>query len=307
MRIHKMKLLLTGAFNYSEEQIDKLKMLGYDILFVQDERIALQIDSSDVDAIVCNSLFLYNDIKKFKNLKIIQLTSSGVDRVPINYIKENGIILYNAKGVYSIPMAEWAILKILEVYKKSKQFYESQTKHKWKKQHNLLELTNKTVSIIGYGSVGSEIAKRLVPFGVKIIGVGRGKVEADFLDEYRTIEDLDEVLSISDIVILTIPHTEKTRHLINAHRIKILKDDATLINVARGGIIDEMALVNALQSGKFLGIALDVFEEEPLSQQSPLWDFERVIVSPHNSFNSDKINNRLFNLILSNLKKNSND
>ena len=85
-----MKLLLTGAFKYSEEQLNRLKSLGYEIVFVQDERVPLQIDVSDIDAVVCNGLFLYNDIKKFKNLKFIQLTSAGLDRVPLDYIKEQG-------------------------------------------------------------------------------------------------------------------------------------------------------------------------------------------------------------------------
>src|SRR5690606_16220867 len=119
-----MKLLLTGAFKYSEEQLDSLKSLGYEILFIQDERVPLEVDVSDVDAVVCNGLFLYNDIKKFKNLKFIQLTSAGLDRVPLDYIKDQGIKIFNARGVYSVPMAEWVVLKILEIYKKSRKFYE---------------------------------------------------------------------------------------------------------------------------------------------------------------------------------------
>ena len=117
------KLLLTGAFKYSREQLSNLEYLGYEIVFVQDERKTLNIDVSDINAVVCNSLFLYNDIKEFKKLRIIQLTSAGLDRVPLDYINEKGVQLFNARGVYSIPMAEWAILKTLEIYKKSRVFY----------------------------------------------------------------------------------------------------------------------------------------------------------------------------------------
>src|SRR5690554_6071574 len=110
-----MNILLTGAFNYSKEQFNDIESLGYKITFVQEEREELNIDVSKFEVVVCNSLFMYNDIKKFKNLKVIQLTSAGLDRVPLEYINQNNIKLFNASGVYSIPIAEWTVLKILEV------------------------------------------------------------------------------------------------------------------------------------------------------------------------------------------------
>lgn len=297
-----IKLLLTGAFKYSREQLGNLEYLGYEIVFIQDERKTLNIDVSDIDAVVCNSLFLYNDIKEFKNLRTIQLTSAGLDRVPLNYINEKGIQLFNARGVYSIPMAEWAILKILEIYKKSRVFYKNQELHKWEKQRDLFELTDKTAAIIGYGSVGTEIAKRLKAFGVNIISVDRQIREDDYIDESILIDDLEATLVKSDIIILTLPLTAETKHLINEEKIKVMKDNAVLINVSRGGIIDETALIESLRDDKFLGVALDVFEEEPLSE-SLLWDLGQVIITPHNSFVSDKVNERLFELMIENLSR----
>lgn len=296
------KLLLTGSFNYSQDQLNKLENLGYEITFVQDERISLDFDVSSIEAVVCNGLFLYNDISKFKSLKVIQLTSAGLDRVPIDYINKNGIKIFNAKNVYSVPMAEWVVLKILEVYKKSKQFYKNQEKHKWEKQRDLLELIDKTALIIGFGSVGLEVAKRLKAFGVNVIGVGRRKIESKYVDETLLINDIDLALKKSDIIILTLPLTKETRHLINKDKISIMKDDAVLVNVARGGIIDEAALIDAINDKKFLGVALDVFEEEPFNE-SALWNFENIIVTPHNSFISDKVNGRLFKLIITNLSR----
>lgn len=295
------KLLLTGAFKYSQEQLSSLESLAYEIVFVQDERKALNINVSNIDAVVCNSLFLYNDIKEFKNLRTIQLTSAGLDRVPLDYINEQGIRLFNARGVYSIPMAEWAILKILEIYKKSRVFYKNQKLHKWEKQRGLLELTDKTAAIIGYGSVGTEIAKRVKAFGVNVISVDRQVKEDEYVNESILIDNLEAALLKSDIIILTLPLTDETRHLINEDKIKVMKDDAALINVSRGGIIDEKALIESLKKGKFLGVALDVFEVEPLNE-SPLWDFENVIITPHNSFVSDKVNEKLFELMIENLK-----
>jgi len=301
-----MNLLLTGAYQYTYSQIKQLETLGYKIRFVQDERVPLdrQLTStniSGIDAVVCNGLFLCNDITKFKNLKLIQLTSAGLDKVPLNYIKKHGIKIFNAKAVYSIPMAEWVILKILEIYKKSRLFYVAQYEHKWEKQRNLLELTDKTATIIGFGNIGAEIAKRLKTFGINVIGVGRRKIESDLIDEYYLIDNIDEVLRKSDILIVTLPHTAENLHLINADKIANMKDNSVLINVSRGGVINESALIKALQEKKFLGVALDVFAEEPLPENSPLWDLENLIITPHNSFVSEKIDERLFELIVKNL------
>lgn len=297
-----MKLLLTGAFKYSEDQVDSLKSQGYEILYISDERVPLEVDVSDVDAVVCNGLFLYNDIKKFESLKFVQLTSAGLDRVPLDYIKDHGIKLFNAKGVYSVPMAEWVVLKILEIYKKSRKFYEAQCEKKWKKQSDLYELTNKTAAIIGFGDVGSEVAKRLKAFGVKVIGVGRREKESQLIDQYFLIDQIDDVLGLSDIVILTLPLTMETSHLIDRRRISMLKDNSVLINVSRGGVIDELALEQALQEDKFLGVALDVFEIEPLQVESSLWGADKVSITPHNSYVSDNTTERLFNLLEYNLR-----
>lgn len=296
------KLLLTGAFKYTEEQLNELENLGYEIIFIQDERVSLDFDVSDIDVVVCNALFLYKNIREFKNLKIIQLTSAGLDRVPLDYINEKGIQVFNARGVYSIPIAEWVVLKILEIYKKSRSFYKNQDHHKWEKQRDLFELTDKTAAIIGFGSVGSEIAMRLNAFGVNIISVDIRKVESEYVDESLLINDINIALKKSDIVILTLPLTDQTRHLIDKNKIDLMKDNAVLVNVARGGIIDEAALIAAINDSKFIGVALDVFEEEPLGE-SPLWNFENVIITPHNSFVSDKIDIRMYLTIYKNLKR----
>lgn len=296
-----MKLLLTGAFKYSQEQLNTIHSLGCEVTFVQDERVPLDIDVSEFEAVVCNSIFLYNDITKFKNLEFIQLTSAGVDSLPLDYIKEKGIELFNARGVYSIPMAEWVVLKILEIYKKSRRFYDNQSKCKWDKQRDLLELTDKTAAIIGFGSVGYEVAKRLKAFDVKVIGVGRSERDSDLLDEYYFIDDIDEVLKKSDIVVLTLPLTEETQYFIDKDKIKSMKDNSVLVNVSRGGVIDENALIEAIEDEKFLGVALDVFEEEPLNKDNLIWNLENVIITPHNSFVSDKINQRFFDVIAKNL------
>ncbi|MEG3071874.1 MAG: hydroxyacid dehydrogenase [Peptococcaceae bacterium] len=306
-----MNLLLTGAFKYTKGQLDSIQDLGFDITFVQDERVLLSevnqnIDIASIDAVVCNNLFLYNDINQFKSLKFIQLTSAGMDRVPLDYIKNHGIHIANARGVYSIPMAEWVVLKILEIYKNSRYFYKAQSERKWQKRRDLLEISGKTAAIIGLGNVGIEIAKRLNAFGVHVIGVDSrllDPAENDLVNELCVPDEIDRVLNKSDIVILALPLTDQTRHMMNKYRFKAMRDGSVLVNVSRGGVIKETDLIEALQGNKFLGVALDVFEEEPLNQDSPLWNFDNVIITPHNSFISDKVSERMFGLIIENLNE----
>ena len=296
-----MKLLLTGAIKYSEEQLSNLRAKGFEITFVQNELEQLTIDLTQFDAVVCNNLFLHNPPERFTNLKAVQLTSVGFDRVPVGYFASKGIALFNARGVYSTPMAEWVVLKILEIYKHSADFYTQQKKKIWEKHRDLMELTDKRVLVLGTGSVGTECAKRLKAFNSRIIGMDIYDNGSEYIDEFYPMEELSNVLPTADIVILSLPLTDKTKGLMGKENLSLMKEGGVLINVARGAIIDEQSLIDTLSEGRLLGVALDVFEEEPLSQSSPLWTHPGVIVTPHNSFVSDGNSGRLFNLICQNL------
>lgn len=296
-----MKLLLTGAFNYTEEQLNILKSGGFEITFVQNELEPVGIDCSQFDAVVCNNLFKMNPPENFTSLKAVQLTSAGFDRAPIGYFAGKGIALFNARGVYSTPMAEWVILKILEIYKKTQDFYTQQKKKVWQKRRDLREIAQKRVLIIGTGSVGLECARRLKAFDAKVLGADIYDSNSPYIDEFYPMEALGDVLKTADIVVLTLPLTDKTRGLFGAELFSLMKEDSVLINVARGAIIDSQALEDTLSQGRLLGVALDVFEEEPLPEGSPLWADPRVIITPHNSFVSDGNADRMFGLIYKNL------
>ncbi len=296
-----MRLLLASPHRYSPQQLGQLEALGYEVILFPDESKELPVDPATVDAVVCMLLFQYHDLALFTRLKLIRLTTAGMDLVPVASIRERGIALYNASDVYSIPIAEWVVLKILEIYKRSRVFERLQAEHVWKQQRGLLELAGKTACIVGYGSIGREVAKRLKAFDVCVIGVHHRPVEAGGLDELVMIGDLDRALAVSDIVVSTLPLTSETRHLFDGERIARIKCGAVLVNVSRGAVIDEAALIEAIRGDRFSGVALDVFEDEPLSPDSPLWDLEKVIVTPHNSFASDGVNRRLFGVIAKNL------
>lgn len=296
-----MNILLTGAIKYTGEQLKQIEKSGFSISFVQDERKPLDIDCSVFDAVVCNGLFLYTPIEKFTSLKFIQLTSAGLDRVPLDYIKEHNIQLCNARGVYSVPMAEWVLLMALSIYKKYAVLSENQKQHLWNKQRDIMEISGKSVCVVGCGSVGKECLKRFKAFDAVTIGVDIATCKLPYVDCFYNIGNIDEALKRSDIVVLTLPLTDSTRGLFNKEKFSFMKDDSVMINVSRGGVINESDLIKELKKGKFKGIALDVFEEEPLKANSPLWNFENVIITPHNSFVSENNSQRLINLIIKNL------
>lgn len=300
-----MNILLTGAYHYTTEQLSQIEKLGCRVSWLRNEQDALPDDASEYEAVVCNGLFLYHDINRFSRLRYLQLTSAGTDRVPEAYIRSNNILLHTARGVYSIPMAEWAVGKILEICKQSQFFYRNQQAKEWTKNRSLRELSGMKAIISGFGSVGTEIARRLRPFGVQLTTVDEQPPDGERIqltDSWHTPDKLKEILPDCDILLLTLPLTEQTRHMIGKKELRLMQDDAILINLARGGIIDEQALVAELKKGRFAGVALDVFEEEPLHRESPLWDFPNVTVTPHNAYVSDKVNERLFRLILRNLE-----
>lgn len=295
-----MNLLITGAWQQAKESMRELEQQGHLIVFLQWEKDELPCSYEWVEGVICNGLFLHHDIEKFSNLKYIQLTSAGSDRVPMDYVKAHDIEIHNARGVYSIPMAEFVMTGVLQIYKQSALFREHQKEHCWEKQRNLLELSGKTVCIVGCGSVGNECAKRFQAFGCRVIGVNRTVRKDDCYERIVGMERLEEILAEADIVVLAVPLTEETKNLMNAHRFSLMKDGAVIVNIARGAVVSEEALVCALQE-KLGGAVLDVFEEEPLNEMSPLWDMEHVIITPHNSFVGDGTGERLAEMIKGNL------
>ncbi len=295
-----MKALFT--YDYGRQEMEAIRQLGYDVLIVEENRIEYTPEMDDAEVLVCYNPFRTLDISKFKGLKWIQLSSIGIDQVPMDIVKKNNMILTNNRGGYSIPMGEWVVMKLLEIYKKSRILYQQQDKKQWKMNKDVLELYGKTVAFIGTGSIGQESAKRLQGFGVNIIGVNTKGTEAEHFHSCYPMARLTEVLGMSDAVVLTIPYTEATHHLIDKEQLEAMKPEAVLINVSRGSIINEAALIKHLQEGKLMGVALDVFEEEPLPSNNPLWDFERVIITPHNSWISELRNYRKYDMIYENLK-----
>ena len=294
-----MNVLVTGAFQLNSGEREQMEAAGHKVFVHGDERAPVNCPER-YEAVVCNGLFLYNSIERFTSLRVIQLTSAGLDRVPLDYIRTHGIELHNAAGVYSVPMAEFAVCGILQLYKQSRFFAANQAQHKWEKHRGLLEISGKRVCILGCGDVGREIAKRLKAFGCHITGVNRTVRELPDFDEVLPLDKLAETAAACDILVCCIALSPETRGIVSREVFDRLPAGAIFVNIARGALADEAAMTKWLQNG---GLAvLDVFEEEPLPESSSLWDMGNVLLPPHNSFVGEGNRERMWERIKENLK-----
>ena len=242
-----MDLLITGAWTDAKKHIAEIEAMGHRVRFLQQEKDELPCTYEWVEGVICNGLFLHHPISRFTNLRYIQLTSAGYDRVPMDEVERRHIEIHNARGVYSIPMAEFAIAGVLDLYKDMARF--------------------------------------------------RIYVRDDCnYDAIKELQELQTEVKDADVMVLTLPLTEDTRGLIDREILSSFK--GILVNIARGGIVDQKALEEWNGSA-----VLDVFEQEPLEESSPLWEREKMIITPHNSFIGNRNGLRLKNLIIHNLER----
>lgn len=294
-----MKAIVTGALQPTSDDLAALETLGLEITLHPDERAPVP-HPEDYEVAVCNNLFGFHSIDTFSNLKYIQLTAAGMDRVPLDRIRSRGIKLHNAAGVYSVPMAEFALWGVLELYKQGRFFAENQKLRRWEKHRGLRELAGRTVLIAGCGSVGRECARRFSAFGCHCLGLATTGRQQEYFEAVHPMDRLAELVPLADILVLALPLTEQTRHLFDGAMLARMKAGSILVNLSRGAIVDTDALLNAL-NGPLSGAVVDVFETEPLPEESPLWDAENLILTPHNSFVGEHNHTRMMETVIRNL------
>src|SRR5919199_2720340 len=211
-------------------------------------------------------------------------------------LQETGVIVTTASGVYSGPLAEFVMMALLQHVKDLDRLRRDKAEKRWREAHTDT-LSGKTVCVVGMGNIGRTVAERARPFGARVVGVKRTVREADeawdYADELFATHDLPQALREADYVVVTLPGTPQTYHLLDAAALSTMKRGAYFVNVGRGKAVDEAALVEALQDGRLSGAALDVFEQEPLSEESPLWELENVVLSPHSTDNVPELTNEL--------------
>jgi len=240
-----------------------------------------------------------------KQLKWVHSTAAGVSQLMYPELSDSGVIVTNPSGIFSVPMAEHTMGMILALARNFPDTVRFQDAAKWAQQdlwdkpQHLSEINGSLLLIVGYGSIGRELAKRAQAFGMRVWGVTRsGQGDKTHAEQILPASQLHEALAHADYVVVAAPDTNETKRLIGAERIALMKPGARLINVGRGSLLDETALIMALQSGKLSGAALDVASCEPLPADSPLWKAPNLFITPHTSGVSDRLWQRETELLL---------
>jgi phosphoglycerate dehydrogenase-like enzyme len=249
-------------------------------------------------------------------LSYVHSATSGVERALTPAARARGIVVTNARGVFSRPIAEYVLMMILAVSRRLPQLLELQRERTWQPLEGP-ELRDVTVGIVGLGSIGRSVGALATAFGCRVVAVrrrgeaGSGPIREDedrplgevMLDRVGGPEMLPELLAESDFIVLAAPLTPETDRMIDADALAMVKPGAWLINVARGRLIDERALVRALEDGQLGGAVLDTFSDEPLAPSSPFYDLPNVIVTPHTSWSSTRVLDRSVDLFCDNLRR----
>ena len=239
---------------------------------------------------------------RIEGLRWLHTFSAGVDSPAFQVIIDRGGLLTNSSGASAPSIAQYVIAMMLYRTKRIDEWRDQQRRREW----TLLspgELTGQTVGIIGTGAIGGEVARLAKAFRMRTIGMRRSDKRTPHIDEQVTPRRLPHLLKQSDFVVLACPLTKETESLIGERELRDMKPTATLINVARGRVVHEGALIRALQEGWIAGACLDVFTVEPLPESSPLWDMANVIVTPHNSGPSPLNMGRAMTIFLDNLER----
>jgi len=250
---------------------------------------------------------LAETVRAAPGLRWVQATSAGageqVSSAGLSDDELRRVAVTSATGVHAGPLAEFALLGLLAFTKDLPRLLADQRAHRWG-HYPVDELSGRTLLIVGLGQIGAEVARLAAAFGMRVIGLNRtGAGDYPSVDELARIDALRHWLPRADAIVISLPLTDATRGLIDAHAIGEIKAGATLVNVGRGAVIDEDALVEALRERRIAGAALDVFATEPLEADSPLWELPNVLLSPHTAGLSPRENERIVSLFAENLRR----
>lgn len=276
---------------------------GVEIIRAYDEE---ELISKTDDADVLLTWGQYKPVKfctKAKSLKWIHAISAGVEGVTTPEISALEAKISSTKGIHGIPMAEHTMAFILSFLRLFPLYGRQQQTRVWLKHKECEETTGKTVGIIGLGSIGKEVAKKAKLFGMRVVATKRIPVECEWVDQLYSENELEKLLAESDFVVVIVPLTPETVKLIGEKELRMMKQSAYLINIGRGPIVDEQALVKILEEGVIAGAGLDVVEVEPLPSESPLWNMSNVIITPHTSADSPLYMDRAIKVFCENLRR----
>ncbi|MFB6106973.1 MAG: D-2-hydroxyacid dehydrogenase [Halobacteriaceae archaeon] len=247
---------------------------GVSVRVVDDEGVA-----------ACEAVVTFAYIEAYDDLEWVHTIQAGYDRFPLERFRERGVTLTNSTGIHGTTVGESALAMMLALARRLHRHVANQQDREWVRLDwdDAFTVFDERCCVVGLGTLGRGVATRADGVGMTVVGVRRTPAVPPTVREVYTPDRLLEAVADARFVVVTTPLTPETEGLIDAEAFAAMREDAYLVNVARGAVVDESALVDALDDGEIAGAALDVFEEEPLPEESPLWGHEDVIVSPHNA------------------------
>lgn len=283
-----------------ESNCQKLQETFPEVEFVEHSENSLEVEV----AIVMPDFFETRSLDQYPKLRYVQLLMAGYDKFDLKGAEARGITVCNAQDIFSITVSEDVMTKIFVLNRNVKHYLQAMAEGKWSPIRKEPELTGSTVGILGTGSIGKELAKRLKAFDVTVLGYRKNAGNVPYFDEIMADEEgLNRIFEVSDYIVVAIPLTKETHHLVNQKRLLLMKPTALLINVARGKVVDQDALVQALKQNIIRGAAIDVTDPEPLPQDSELWKLDNIYITPHNASSSIYMQDRLTDLAIANLHR----
>jgi len=280
-----------------------------------DERVALTVARSKETfaeavpeaEVVFGGALSPDELTTAEQLRWIQLSSAGAGNVLTPEFVRTDIVLTTASGVHPIQISEHVLAMMLMFARRMHEYHAAQAVARWDSDvaERMDELYEKTLGIVGLGHVGREVARKAKVFGMQVIATRRhvDQAAAPDVDELLKPDQLADVLKRSDYLVLAVPLTAETAKMIGERELAMMKPAAVLINVARGGVVDEPALIDALHQGKIAGAGLDTFATEPLPEDSPLWRIPNVIITPHTAGATPRYWDRATALFCENLSR----
>ncbi|WP_309118336.1 D-2-hydroxyacid dehydrogenase [Paenibacillus sp.] len=242
-------------------------------------------------------------LSETSRVRWLQSWSAGMDHLEIDRYLERGIELTSANGVHAYPISETVFAMLLAFTRKIDVYIRNQQHRKWDHAGLKSEMHGKTIGIIGVGAIGEETARiAKAAFGMRVLGVRRSGAPSPAVDEMFAVERLLDMLPSCDYVVAVVPSTSESKHLFDARAFAAMKETAFFVNVGRGSVVDTQALIDALNAGRIAGAGLDVFEEEPLPADHPLWAMDNVIVTPHTAGSTERYAERAVDIFLRNLE-----
>ncbi len=295
-----MRILVTH--NASAEHLAQIRQAAPQAEVIVAREAELVAEEMPRANIIWGSRYLNELLPQAKQLDFIQVSSAGVDRLLTPELLQHPAQLVNARGIHGATIAEHVFMLMLALARDLPAVGKAQARHKWIRTAPAM-LAGATLGIIGYGSIGQAIARRAKAFDMQVIGLRRSVQSDPYADRMVDNSGLQELLQASDFVVLATPLTPETHHLLGAAQLAQMKPTAYLINIARGPVVDEVALIKALQAGQIAGAGLDVFVTEPLPADSPLWDLPNVLVTPHMAGHMPDYDERVIAIFLENLRR----